>query len=425
MKNKTHKTNQKPINRFLKMAAISLLACASTMAQGASADLSRLVVVGDSLMAGFQNNSLRGSQQIHGIAAVIAQQAGVPLALPLMGEPGIPNALQLIDVGPPLVIAPLPGVSAGRTDFFTQPMNLSVPGHSVQDALALRPSYPPQNLTDLILGFPGLLGGISKSQVEWAEALQPTTIIVWLGPNDTLGAALDADASLVTPEADFATAYAELMQRLAATGASLVVANIPDVTTIPYLTSAEDLAAMLDLPLAAIGPALGIGAGDYITPNAFAKIQEIFTGVSVGPLPANVVLDAEEVAIIQAATKNFNAIIAAQAKAKGAALVDTHALLNSWKARGLVMNGQRLTTGFLGGIFSLDGFHPTDTGAAATANEFIRALNKQFAAGIPPVNVRAVAKQDPLVLPAVGHPASALRKAAKEAAKNLPDSLRQ
>jgi lysophospholipase L1-like esterase len=368
---------------------------------------------------------LRGTQQTHGIAAIVAQQAGVPLPLPLIDGPGIPNALQLVSAGPPPVIAPLPGVSAGRADFVTQPMNLSVPGHSVQDALTRRPGFPPQNLTDLILGFPGLLSGISRSQVEWAEALQPTTVIVWLGPNDTLGAALDADASLVTPEAEFAGAYSELMQRLAATGASLVVANIPDVTTIPYLTSAENLAVMLHLPLAAIGPVLGIGPGDYITPNAFAKIQEIFTGVSVGPLPAKVVLDAGEVAIIQAATERFNAIIAAQAKAKGAALVDTHALLNSWKTKGLVMNGQRLTTGFLGGIFSLDGFHPTDTGAAATANEFIRALNKRFDTDISPANVQAIARQDPLVLPSVGHPASALREAGKEAAKNLPESLRK
>lgn len=376
-------------------------------------------------MAGFQNGSLRGSQQTHGIAALIAQQAGVPMTLPLIGEPGIPNALQLVDVGPPLVIAPVPGVSVGRTDYFTQPTNLSVPGHRVQDALTLRPSYPPQNLTDLILGFPGLLAGVSRSQIEWVEAMEPTTVIVWLGPNDTLGAALDADASLVTPEPEFASDYSELMSRLSATGAAIVVANIPDVTTIPYLTSAENLAATLRLPLAYIGPVLGLNPGDYITPAAFGPIQEIFAGVASGPLPPNVVLDASEVSIIQTATSRFNAIIAAEARAHGAALVDTFGLLNSWKTAGFVANGRRLTTGFLGGIFSLDGFHPTNTGAAATANLFIRTMNREFSTGIPPVNVNAVAKQDPLVLPSVGHPAAALREQAKAAAKNLPKALRR
>jgi len=46
------------------------------------ADLSRLVVVGDSLSAGFQNGSLLDSQQVHGYANLVAQQAGANLRLP-------------------------------------------------------------------------------------------------------------------------------------------------------------------------------------------------------------------------------------------------------------------------------------------------------------------------------------------------------
>jgi lysophospholipase L1-like esterase len=403
---------------------LTVFASAALPAHGQTANLSRLVVVGDSLLAGFQNGSLRGSQQVHGIAAVIARQAGVPLAQPLIGEPGIPNALQLISVGPPLVIAPLPGQSVGRIDYFTQPTNLSVPGHTVADALSLRPGNPPQNLTDLILGFPGLFGGISRSQVEWAEALQPTTIIVWLGPNDTLGAALDGDASLVTPEAEFRAAYQQLMDRLAATGASLVVANIPDVTTIAYLTPADQVAASLNVPLAFVGPLLGIRSGDYVTPGAFAQIEAILTGASTGPLSPDVVLDAGEVASIQNATQRFNAFIAAKANEKNAALVDTYTLLNTFKTRGLVVNGQRLTTGFLGGIFSLDGFHPTNTGAAATANEFIHAINRKFGNDIPRANIVAIARQDPLVLPRTHPPSALLRGSALGAAKHLSDALR-
>jgi hypothetical protein len=199
-----------------------------------------------------------------------------------------------------------------------------------------------------------------------------------------------------------------MMRRMSATGARLVVANIPDVTVIPYLTSAEDVAARIGLPLGLVGPALGLRAGDYVIPDAFPLIGAILTGVISGPLPPGVVLDAEEVATIRAATATFNAIIAEQARLHGAALVDMHGWLNSIKAQGLVLGGQRLTAEFLGGIFSLDGFHPSNTGAAGAANEFIRALNTHFAAGIPPVNLREVQRNDPLVLPGVGHPASAL-----------------
>jgi hypothetical protein len=64
------------------------------------ADLSNLVVIGDSLSAGFQNFSLYDSDsavppappggQKHGFAALIAQQANVSLDLPLIQYPGIP-----------------------------------------------------------------------------------------------------------------------------------------------------------------------------------------------------------------------------------------------------------------------------------------------------------------------------------------------
>jgi len=45
------------------------------------ADLTRLVIVGDSLSAGFQNGSLLDSQQVHGYANLLAQQALTPLPL--------------------------------------------------------------------------------------------------------------------------------------------------------------------------------------------------------------------------------------------------------------------------------------------------------------------------------------------------------
>src|SRR4051812_46952595 len=120
------------------------------------ADLSRLVVVGDSLSAGFQNGSLLETQQPHGYASLVARQARKPLPLPLIGAPGIPNVLQLLSVDP-LVIAPAPGTSPGRTNTTVQPMNLAVPGHNVQDALAKRTSTDPRvdPFTDPVLGIPG------------------------------------------------------------------------------------------------------------------------------------------------------------------------------------------------------------------------------------------------------------------------------
>src|SRR5260370_2111791 len=123
------------------------------------ADLSRLVVVGDSLSAGFQNFSLVQSGQVWGYANLIAQQARTPLILPLIAEPGIPNKLILIP-GPAQIVVQAPGISTGRTSPQVQVTNLAVPGHSVLDALNRKPSFPIvnpadqlQTLTNLVLGF--------------------------------------------------------------------------------------------------------------------------------------------------------------------------------------------------------------------------------------------------------------------------------
>jgi hypothetical protein len=178
----------------------------------------------------------------------------------------------------------------------------------VQDALTTRPDFPIDSITDLVLGLPGLLGGVSKSQVEWAEALAPTTVFVWLGNNDALSPATNGDATLLTPLTDFQAAYAEVMSRLSATGATMVVANIPDVASIAFLTSAEKVAASVGIPLSIISPVLGIGPGDFVVPDAFPHIDAKLHGLEPGPLARNLVLDAGEVATIRAAVSGYNAL---------------------------------------------------------------------------------------------------------------------
>ena len=376
------------------------------------ADMARLVVIGDSLSAGFQNSSLLAAQQTHGYASLVAAQAGVDLPLPLIADPGLPSVLELISLGPPPIIDRVAGTSTGRLNPTVQVMDLAVPGATVGDALTLIPDcdFTPDNappvkqvvnvLTDFVLGLPGCLTGMRMSQVQWAEALTPTTILVWLGNQDALQAVIyGTDPALVTPVEDFKRAYRAVMKRLAATGAAIVVANIPDVTVIPYLTSAEEVAAIIGLPLTVVGPLLGIDRGDFVTPDAFPLIPGILAVPASGPLPGGVVLDAGEVATIRSAIRRFNAIIAHEAKEAGAALVDIHRLLDEATRDGILVGDQRLTTDFLGGLFSLDGIHPTDTGYAIIANEFIAALDRRFHAGIPPIDVQAVLNDDPLVTP--------------------------
>src|SRR6202046_1960343 len=375
------------------------------------ANLSRIVVVGDSLSAGFQSDSLLDTAQPHGWAAVLAAQAHTPLVLPLIAPPGVPNVLELLSIGPPPLIEPDPApASMGRDDPFVQATDLAVPGAELQDVLTTAPSFPIDSLTDLVLGFPGLFDGISKTQVEWAQTLQPTTIFLWIGSNDILGAASVADPSAATPLSSFASNYNKLLDQLSQTGATLVVANIPDVTVVPFFTPAATIAEEAGHPLFVIGPILGIGPGDYVLPDGVAMIPGILTGSIKGPLPSSDVLRAPQVLETRAIIDAYNLIIAIEAFEHGAVLVDIHTLADKIRSQGIEADGHHLTNAFLGGAFSLDGVHPTNTGYAVIANQFITTLNQQRGTNIPLVNINQVASTDPLIFSEAVPAATSLSK---------------
>ena len=383
------------------------------------ADLSRLVVVGDSLSAGFQNGGLLDIQQVNGYASLVANQAHTTLPLPLILTPGIPNVLTLVSPGPPPVIAPLPGTSLGRRNPLEQAMDLAVPGANVQDALTTRPAFTFNNITDFVLGQPGVYTGTSRSQVEWAENLAPTTLFIWLGNNDALGVIFTGDVSALTPLPAFEAAYTTVTSRLAATGAAMVLANIPDVTVIPYLTSAEKVALLAGQPLDVLGPVLGLSRGDFVTPDAFPLILARLANPALGKLPGNVVLDKSEVEIIRDRIEGYNHVIAKQAHENGAALVDIHGLLNRIQAKGYVVDHQKLTADFLGGIFSLDGIHPTNTGYAIVGNEFITELNREFKTDIRDIPLAEIKSGDPLVLQGVEQRPSRADHVSRETVREL------
>ncbi len=306
----------------------------------------------------------------------------------------MPNVLRLVRPGPPPIVEPVPGPSIGRLNPLIIPSDLAVPGHKVQDVLTTRPNLPVDSLTDLVLGVPGLLLGVSKSQVEWAELMRPTTILLWIGNNDALAAITDAgvthaDPTFLTPVPQFQSAFHQLITRLVATRATLVVANIPDVTAVPFLTPAEAVAALFHVPLSE----LGLSPGDSVTPEG---VQIAATNPH-SILPPQYVLTLSEAITVRAAVQDFNAVIQQEAAAVGATLVDIHALVAGMQANGINVDKLHLTTDFLGGLFSLDGVHPTNTGYAVIANEFIRVMNAKLAANIPEVKLAKVAHDDPLI----------------------------
>lgn len=376
-------------------------------------DLSRMVVIGDSLSAGFQNYALydgSGSPsgtsatpggQTYGFAAQIAAQAGVDLHLPLISLPGLPPVLVL--AGPPHGIdteLERPTYVGSRTTA-VQTRNLSVPGFtaanillysvkaseitdpstaSVQDALALE-----------VLGVPGTCGvfpwpngEVYLSEVECAAQLRPSVVIASVGANDALQAVLDGIAP--TNLESFRFSYNTMLAVLRFSRAHIVVSNIPDVTTIPALISYQEFHDQCGVYPADAGPE------DYVVPylsNPTAFAFSFCTNYAVRP--ASLIKEAKTAVV------EYNKVINEAARLFDATVVDVNGTLAEIAAHGYTADGHHLTTEYLGGIFSLDGVHPTNTGYAILGNAYIEAMNKHLHTSIPLISVDKVAATDPLV----------------------------
>ncbi|MGC2659717.1 MAG: SGNH/GDSL hydrolase family protein, partial [Bryobacteraceae bacterium] len=201
-----------------------------------------IVVIGDSLSAGFQNYSLYDSTsapagttvppggQKFGFAAQIATQAGADLNLPLISYPGLPPVLTISPDGT-LNRGTVVGSREPQT-LATQTKDLSVPGFTVANALSYSVSAASiadpstAGLEDVlaleVLGYPSLSdlshscgvvpmadGSVTISAVGCAVQLKPSLTIVSIGANDVLQAILDGLPP--TAPATFQAEYQQLV----------------------------------------------------------------------------------------------------------------------------------------------------------------------------------------------------------------------
>jgi GDSL-like Lipase/Acylhydrolase len=381
------------------LALVLLVPGAALAVNTGSADFTNYVSAGDSLTAGFMSGSLIDTSQDHDYPSIIASQAGVAdFEQPRVSPPGIPAILHLVGLFP-TVIVPEPG--QGHPENLTLPRlynNLAVPGETAGTMITVKsdvPSTGHQGLHDLILrGF--------GTQLEEVIGAKPTFVTLWIGNNDALGAATSGNVALLTPLPVFTQEYQTIVGAIASmTGAKMAIANIPDVTSIPFVTTIPPF--LVDpttnqpvifngnlVPL--IGPKGLLGPGDHVLLSAGADLAKglgiprpLGTGL---PLPSSDVLLAADAATIDNQIAGYNAVIQATAQQVGAAFVDANALLKQLATTGIQIGGIPFNASFLtGGVFSYDGVHPTHFGYAFLANAFIGAINEKFGADIPPADL--------------------------------------
>jgi hypothetical protein len=280
-----------------------------------------------------------------------------------------------------------------------------------------------------------------------AAAINPTFFSCWIGNNDVLAYALTgASADSITDINTFSDAMNTILQTLTANGAKGAVANIPDITNIPYFTyintrlpfyglvlDAQKAAALngayaaFEQFLASQGVTWSYGFNFTEGPNAFVvtdetlplpapfnvrqmKAGELFLltlptdsilnhGMGsvnqAGPMPVpfgipdKFFLSLGEISEITTATHQFNEVIASLASTYELALVDMNGKLNQLATTGFTEDGITFTDEFVtGNAFSLDGVHLTGQGYALTANFFIDAINAKYSADLKPVSPR-------------------------------------
>ncbi len=320
------------------------------------------VALGDSLGEGVQSADASYRTQPFSYPNVIAKQMGVSFPLPLIND----NPFAFIETVK----------GRARIDPTVAGTNLAVSGATTDSILNEVAGLPIATETDLVLQ------PRTGSQVQVAESLRAPFMTCWIGSGDALSTVLSfnqLDASQLTPVPVFAANYHQIAQRLTAWNNHVLFGNVPNVTDSAFLVSNDDLKLFL-------GQDFGLPAGNYTTIVTMLMLKLGLTDASV-LLDPNYVLDANEVQTIQNTIQQYNQIINQEAAAVGMPVVDTNRLLSYVHDHGLPVGSLTLRTRYLGGVFSLDGVHPSNIGHAIAANLFIKTANSAFHMNIPQLSV--------------------------------------
>jgi lysophospholipase L1-like esterase len=414
-----------------RVAAIILMAAAPLGAQ--SVDLSKYVAIGDSLTAGYGAGCLVERHQIFSFSRTLARQMGIAdFQQPTISDPGIPtcNAIQSLV---PLVIGPISTTTGAPTNLgLTRPYdNLGIPGAVTSD-LTDTVTSSSNPFFDIVLRGQG-------TAVEQALSLNPTFMTVEIGPNDILnavGAGLLLDGVTATPLNVFTAKYNALAASLKASGRTVVLLGLPNVTSVPLATTIPPVVVNPatnqpvigpdgnPIPLLGPGdekypcpdgvPACPVPAGTLVTlgassPQAALGGQSLL-GLGFGipcavnaslpecdqPLPVGnfvppatlnvgVLLYPDAVAAIVDRVEAMNSVVQAAAQANDFGYYDVDAFLQDMRANGRDYGGIHVSVDFVtGGFFSFgDPVHPSNVGYTIFADDLIQWLNATYKTSIP------------------------------------------
>ncbi len=434
-----------------------------------TADFSMYVSVGNSLTAGFQSNALSKRDQTNSFTSMLSKQfQRTSFEQPLIKNPGIGGRLRLLSL--PSNIVSEPSVdptdpSSNENIALQRPYNnLGIPGSILFD-MADETDFVIKSVARGNPFFALILrnAALGNSVINQTRNLQPTFITAWIGNNDVLGYATSGGTSgtntiigepftLPTESVVFGSLYGPMLDSLAASGADIVVGNIPDVSSIPFFTTVGpilsgsvpwDTVAFLQsqppFPLPETGIIyesstgsnlgflpytvrfadssavrsgttlftlvgqtyallLGKPTGKFYTDNGFPALPlgidttQAFGFHPQNPFPDAFVLDPDEIIIATNAVDAFNGIISSEAGSRDIAVVDLNTFLKNLLTTPIPVDGIGIfSSAFIaGGTFSYDGVHPSSRGYGIIANEWIKVINQKFGANVSLVDLNSL-----------------------------------
>lgn len=457
-------------------AVLSLISCrtdfetnlAEVTPTSGEADFSAYVALGNSLTSGYRDNALYIDAQNESYPNIIATQmkaaGGGDFTQPMMPDSiggfsnlGVAGKMTLkLENGALTPVAT--AAKSALTTISGSFNNMGVPRAKSFHLVAA--GYG--NAAGITLGksnpyFVRFASSATTSVLADAMAKKPTFFSLWIGNNDVLSYATSGgvgtdqtgnidpttyDSNDITDPQVLATSIKMVLDGMKSVGATKgVIANIPDLTTIPFFTTvpSKPISGLTSAQVTALNTAYAtynaglakikaLGAiteaeyqqrlisfsetgsngtviidsdltnlsaygipsyrqttsEDYILLTSLSAVRS--GGGTQTPLTNAQVLTKNEVAKIATATAAYNAAIKSLADAYGLAFVDANAKMKELSS-GMIFNGTAYTATFVsGGAFSLDGVHLTGRGYAVIANEFIKAINSTYGSTLRQVN---------------------------------------
>lgn len=378
-------------------------------AKPGSVDLSRYMALGTSLAAGYESGGVVERHQPFSYANQFARLIGntpfdrYTIDQDGINTPGTGPLLNLISLSP-LIIATNGHTmgTAGNQALATDYHNLGVPSAVLFDVADSSGYYLPSPI-------------YHSAHFEWVvrhrgrildaiARVQPTIMTFEYGANEILGPATNGTDNLgFFPPATWAGLLHGTLDAVQAVSPNtqVVMFDVPDPTDVPFFRTfswitLDDAGNPTPLvgtsgPLAPGSLVLLTAAESLAVGTGFPTTCHSYVSGAPGngrPLPDNLVLTPAEISNLQADVQTYNNAIATEASARGWAVMSFYALFKQTAANGVTIAGQHYTTAYVtGGIFSLDGVHPTDLGYGIITNALVDVVNSKYGASIPHVDL--------------------------------------